>query len=89
MKYITVDELFNIVENDIKGKYILKYWNLHSDCQEPEIFESERIMKDEYADDYFCLEGYEEHAFPISPKYDSGEIFRFDNDHYQFSLMKC
>ncbi len=82
MKYITVKELHEIVTNKTHGNYLLYYWNLDYN-NAPEILKSNLI---EGSCGEFNLVGHEGHPFPISDS-DGGEIKRFNNDHYQFSLF--
>jgi len=83
--YITVKELLRIVDNNVRGTYTLSYYNLHSDSTEPEILVGSYIRR---SGNEFWLEGHEGHPFPIDPEYYAGDIYRFNNDHYQFSLKQ-
>lgn len=82
MKYITVQQLQEIVTNKTHGNYLLYYWNLDYN-NSPEILKSNSITG---LDGEFNLVGHEGHPFSISNS-DNGEIRRFNNDHYQFSLF--
>jgi len=92
-RYVTVEEIRHLIKNEVKGKYTLTYWNLHSDLG-PEIFHGNCIELDEYSnihdDEIYCNLDTDRDGngtFPIEFKWDRGEIHRFENDHYQFSLQ--
>lgn len=84
VNYVTVRELIDIVENNVRGTYTLSYWNLHSDSTEPEVLVGSYIRR---SGNEFWIEHNEGHPFPVDPEYQSGEICRFNNDRYQFSLL--
>lgn len=81
-KYITVNQLHEIVNNKISGNYLLYYWNLDYN-HSPEILKSDAIKG---SNGEFYLDGHDGHPFPINDS-DEGDIRRFNNCHYEFSLF--
>lgn len=91
MKNIKIEEILLLIKNQVPGPYILKYWNLDADNPAiPEVVEGMFIQSDHPDKEKIeCFLNTDiALPFPVDFKYDSGDIERFNNDHYQFSLYR-